>query len=172
MASSKTFLSRITLASLLAFAATAATAADAQQGAEVSMPKDLEDHHFINAIAIDDPENLLHGFHHFYLNDTGMEAFREGGPYPVGTEFVGLVYEITRDGAMRNEGEGKAIALMEKVEGAEDTGGWRFALLGPDGSAMEIDPAKECFECHTQVRERDFVFSQPHHVGELGVTPK
>ncbi|WP_462322375.1 cytochrome P460 family protein [Halochromatium sp.] len=171
MTRSKTTQYLIALTALLAAATTTAEPqAETQQGDTSVMPTDLDGYRFINAVAIDDPDDPLHGFHHFYLNEAGMQAFREGGPYPVGTEFVGLVYEITRDGPIRNEGDGKAIALMEKVEGAEETGGWRFALLGPDGSAMEIDPAKDCFECHTQVRERDFVFSQPHHVGELGWT--
>ncbi|WPL18488.1 hypothetical protein Thiowin_03561 [Thiorhodovibrio winogradskyi] len=168
MSRSKTFPYLIALTALFA---AATTMAEPQQDDSSAMPKNLDDYQFINAIAIDDPEDLLHGFHHFYLNKAGIEAFLQGGPYPVGAEFVGLVYEITRDGPIRNEGEGKAIALMEKVEGAEETGGWRFALLTPDGSAMDIDPAKDCFDCHTQVSERDFVFSQPHHVGGLGWTP-
>ncbi|NBC48438.1 MAG: hypothetical protein GVY22_10690 [Gammaproteobacteria bacterium] len=159
-------LSLIAWTTLLLAASTAA--AEAERDQVGAMPQNLDDHEFINAVAIDDPDNPLHGFHHFYVNDAGMEAFRQGGPYPVGTEFVGLIYEIIRDGPIRNEGKGKAIALMEKVEGAEETGGWRFALLAPDGSAHEIDPVKDCFECHTEVRERDFVFSQPHHVGEFG----
>lgn len=159
--------------SLLAIAALLAAttiAADPQQSVAIEMPQNLDDHHFINALAIDDPDDLLHGFHHFYVNDTGMQAFRQGGPYPVGSQFVGLVYEITRDGPIRNEGDGRAIALMDKVEDAEETGGWRFALLTPDGAALDIDPARDCFGCHTQVRERDYVFSQPLHVGQLGWT--
>lgn len=57
---------------------------------------------------------------------------------------------------------------MEKVSGAEATGGWRFAMFGPGGERMEIDEAKDCFACHTQVKERDYVFSKPLAVGDLG----
>ena len=132
-----------------------------------AVPSDLSDFRFINAFVVNDAENPLFGFHHFYVNDKGVEAFADGGPYPEGTVFLGLVYGLTEDGKMLNEGDGKAVALMQKVAGADETGGWRFAMVGADGKAMSIDPAKDCFECHTQVEDRDYVFSQPLPVGEL-----
>jgi hypothetical protein len=148
--------------SALALASSACLAEDAP-----TVPSDLSDFRFINAFVVNDADNPLFGFHHFYVNDEGVEAFADGGPYPEGTVFLGMVYGLTEDGKMLNEGDGKAVALMQKVAGAEETGGWRFAMVGADGKAMSIDPAKDCFECHTQVEDRDYVFSQPLPVGDL-----
>jgi hypothetical protein len=148
--------------SALALASGASLAEDAP-----TVPSDLSDFRFINAFVVNDADNPLFGFHHFYVNDEGVEAFADGGPYPEGTVFLGMVYGLTEDGKMLNEGDGKAVALMQKVAGAEETGGWRFAMVGADGKAMSIDPAKDCFECHTQVEDRDYVFSQPLPVGDL-----
>jgi hypothetical protein len=36
-----------------------------------------------------------------------------------------------------------------------------------DGEAFDIDPARDCFDCHTQVQERDYVFARPRNVGAL-----
>jgi len=132
-----------------------------------AIPENLSDYRFVNALVINDPDNPLFGFHHFYVNDVGIDALQQGGPYSKGTIFLGLVYEVAEDGKTLNEGQGAAIALMEKVAGAEDTGGWRFAQLDQAGNRMSIDPVKDCFDCHTQVADRDYVFSQPLHVGEL-----
>ncbi|WP_295886200.1 cytochrome P460 family protein [uncultured Thiohalocapsa sp.] len=139
-----------------------ATAAD-----DLTAPESLAGYRFVNAFVVTDQQNPLFGMHEFYINTAGLEAFRRGGPYPEGTEFVGMVYALDEGDGTLNEGEGQAIALMRKVADARDTGGWRFAMIGADGKAMDIDPAKDCFECHTQVEDRDYVFSRPRNVGEL-----
>ncbi|MCF7989595.1 MAG: BON domain-containing protein [Thiohalocapsa sp.] len=136
------------------------------------MPDTLEGYRFVNAFVVSEPDNPLHGFHHFYVNDRGVEAFRKGGPYPEGSEFLGLVYALEQGEGTLNEGEPAAVAVMRKVAAAEDTGGWRFALFGNDGTAKDIDEAKDCFECHTQVADRDYVFSKPRSVGGIAVAGK
>jgi len=141
-------------------------AAPAVAGEESIIPEDLSGYRFVNALVINDRENPLFGFHHFYVNEKGVEPLQEGGPYPEGTVFVGLVYKVVQDGKTLNEGEGAAIAVMKKVAGAEETAGWRFAQLDPSGTPMDIDPVKDCFTCHTQVKDRDYVFSQPLEIGE------
>lgn|GEM_PF-6537134 len=40
-------------------------------------------------------------------------------------------------------------------------------LQGTARLRLAIDPVKNCFDCHTQVADRNYVFSQPLHVGEL-----
>jgi hypothetical protein len=146
-------------------------AAAAMAGDDLVPPTSLTDYRFVNAFVVDDPENPLFGMHEFYVNRAGMPAFRRGEPYPEGAEFLGMVYGLERGDGTLNEGDGQAIALMRKVAGAEATGGWQFAMFAADGTAMDIDPVKDCFECHTQVADRDFVFSEPRAVGDLGTLP-
>jgi hypothetical protein len=135
-------------------------------------PESLAEYRYVNTFVVTDPDDPLFGMHEFYVNRAGLDAFRHGGPYPVGAEFVGMTYALARDDASLNEGEGQAIALMRKVAGAEDTGGWQFAMIGADGQAMDIDPAADCFECHTQVEDRDFVFSEPRSIAGLSTVPR
>jgi hypothetical protein len=132
-----------------------------------AMPEDLSGYRFISALVVNDPESPLYGFHHFYVNQKGVEPLGAGGPYPEGTVFLGLVYEVAVDGVNIDEGGGAAVTLMEKVEGAEETGGWRFALFDTGGKPMEIDEAEDCFACHTQMEDRDYVFSRPVGIGAL-----
>jgi hypothetical protein len=108
-------------------------------------PTSLADYRFVNAFVVLDPDNPLFCMHEFYVNSAGLDAFRQGGPYTDGAEFVGLVYAPEQDEGTVNEGAGKAIVLMRKTADAEDTGGWRFALVGADGARMDIDPVKDCF---------------------------
>ncbi|MGD9409493.1 MAG: cytochrome P460 family protein [Thiohalocapsa sp.] len=151
---------------------TVLAALPAAGGAEaIAPPTSLAGYHFINAFVVTDENNPLFGMHEFHINTAGLDAFRRGGPYPEGTEFVGMVYALDHGDGTLNEGEGQAIALMHKVAGAEDTGGWRFAMIGADGRPMDIDPVQDCFECHTQVEARDYVFSEPRRVGELASVP-
>ena len=146
----------------LPFACGSALAADPP-----SMPEDLSGYRFINALVVNDSESPLYGFHHFYVNQEGVEPLAEGGPYPEGAVFLGLVYEVAVNGLTFNEGGVKAVALMKKVAGAEETGGWRFALFDAGGEPIEIDAAEDCFACHTQVKDRDYVFSRPKGIGAL-----
>jgi hypothetical protein len=148
---------------LLAMVWTAAPLAD-----EPRLPANLSGYRFVGALVVNDTENPLHGFHHVYVNETGLEPLAKGGPYPEGSVFLGMVYALAPEGAMIDEGGGAAVTLMEKVSGAEATGGWRFAMFGAGGERMAIDEAKDCFACHTQVKERDYVFSKPLGVGDLG----
>ena len=134
-------------------------------------PASIDDYHFVNAFVVTDPENPLFGMHELYVNTAGLDAFRRGGPYPAGAEFLGMVYALDKGEGTLNEGAGQAITLMRKVDGADDTGRWRFAMFGADGEAMDIDPVKDCFECHTQVEQRDYVFSTPRSIGELVTVP-
>lgn len=132
-----------------------------------SMPQDLTGYRFVSALVVNDPESPLFGFHHFYVNETATKPLVKGGPYPPGSVFVGLVYEVSPEGLNIDEGGGVSVTLMEKVEGAKETGGWRFAQFDTTGKRVEIDEKKDCFNCHTQVEDRDYVFSRPLGVGVL-----
>jgi hypothetical protein len=148
-----------TLAGACALAATLTL--QGTPAAEPAPPSDLSGFRFVHALVIDDPDNPLFGFHHFYADPQAAEGMAKGGPYAPGSTFVGLVYGVSRDGALVNEGEGAAVTLMTKDPDATETGGWRFAQFKPDGTLIEQDEKTACFQCHTQVEDRDYVFSQP-----------
>jgi hypothetical protein len=134
---------------------------------EPAIPSDLSGYRFVSALVVNDPQSPLFGFHHFYANDEARGVLADGGPYPEGAVFVGLVYQVQADGRNIDEGQGAAVTLMEKVSGAKETGGWRFAQFDAAGSPVQIDQAKDCFACHTQVKDRDYVFSRPLGIGAL-----
>ena len=50
---------------------------------------------------------------------------------------------------------------MKKDPAATETGGWIFAAFAPDGKKVEKDVKKDCFTCHTAVKDSDYVFSKP-----------
>jgi len=120
---------------------------------------------FLNTLVVNDPEDPLFGLYHFYANDQGLDAFADGGPYPEGAMFLGVVYRIRADGSTLNEGKGAGYLVMTKDPKAEKTGGWRFYEFNPDGFLIHQDEKVACFHCHTQVKDRDYVFSRPLELG-------
>lgn len=127
------------------------------------LPEDWSAFDHIHSLVIADEESPLYGLHHFYIGETGRDVFlqQQGFPYPEGTTFVGAVYDVVSEGAQHDEGAPAMITLMVKDPAAQDTGGWRFAAYEPDGTLIEQDVARTCFQCHTQVEETDYVFSRP-----------
>ena len=120
---------------------------------EPALPQSFAGYHFINALVIDDPDNPLFGFHHFYANDIAMPAFKSGEPYPAGSTFLGLVYKVSSDGGLINEGGGAAYTMMIKVPELTETGGWQFTQFEPDGTLIELDAKSACFQCHPTGRD-------------------
>ena len=131
--------------------------------ARLSLPDDFSGYRHIHSLVINDRESPLFGFHHFYVNETGWETFKNQGPfpYPQGTVFLGAVYKVAQDGEQYNEGEGAAYTMMEKDPAAEATGGWLFGTFTPDGELIDQDVQNACFSCHQPRKEHDYVFSSP-----------
>jgi hypothetical protein len=93
-------LARLAIAGLILLPVvwTAASGAD-----EPRPPANLSGYRFVSALVVNDTENVIHGFHHFYVNETGLEPLAKGGPYPDGTVFLGMVYALAPEGAMIEE---------------------------------------------------------------------
>jgi hypothetical protein len=103
------------------------------------------------------------GLHHIYANAKGMEGYRTG-KFPDGSV---LVYDLlgTKETAGNTlEGPRRLIDVMIKDSTLyAATGGWGFEVFlgdsrtdrGVKGSGKE-----ECFACHEQRKEHDFVFSE------------
>ena len=103
------------------------------------------------------------GIHHVYANAEAYRALRDPkmNRFPVGSVLVFDLLEARREKGALVEGKRKVLAIMRKVRGAEETGGWIFqAFAGGDPRKPIVkDPVKECFQCHTGAGTRDFVFS-------------
>jgi Cytochrome P460 len=127
----------------------------------LTLPENLEDFKHVGSLVIPDKASPLFGIHHFYLNDRGMAAFPNSGPYPEGTIFVGKVYEVDDQEGALNEGKMRFYTYMEKSSKGADTGGWLFAAFSPEGKLLDKDVKKECFDCHAPQKDADYVFSKP-----------
>jgi len=144
-----------------------AVSSDPQGSQELSLPADLHQYDHINTLVVPSADSPIHGIHHFYMSENGRDLFLDGGTdqYPDGTVFVGKVYQPveTEEGRYR-EGALAAYTLMMKDSGSEatgETGGWHFAMFGPDGTNRGVDPVEGCFGCHQPSSDTDFVLSKP-----------
>jgi Cytochrome P460 len=105
---------------------------------------------------------MLGGMHNIYINADGLPALEKGGPFPDGSIFTDDIHEFTVSEGVYVEGSRKGIAVMVKdAQKFGDTGGWRFELWasGDRNKPIVTDAATQCFACHTQRQDHDFVFS-------------
>lgn len=129
---------------------------------EITPPTGYRQWFHVNSMLIDDPSNQLAGLHNVYVNTAGLEALQRGTPYPNGTVFTDDVHDFTQEKGTYTEGPRKLLAVMVKDSTRYSaTGGWGFqAWIGGDPTKPIVtDAATMCFQCHTQRREADFVFS-------------
>jgi hypothetical protein len=154
-------------AALAALAALAPLAAGAGEAGR-SLPADLDQYRHVNTLVVPGADSPIHGIHHFYMNETARQAFRQRpgkGGYPAGSRIVGKVYKVveTDDGRLR-EGGLAAYTYMAKEPdyvSAEKTGGWLFVMFDAQGRAKDLNPAQKCFGCHAPSPETDYVLSEP-----------
>ena len=152
----KRFVGFVIAAAFVAVAASGAGAGD------VALPKDRGTYKHVGSLIIPDKSSPLFGIHHFTMNKKALDAFEKGKTYPDGAIIVGSVYEVvTTPEGIINEGKKQFYTYMRKQAAAKDTGGWVFAAFAPDGKKVEKDVKKDCFECHTAVKDNDYVFSRP-----------
>jgi hypothetical protein len=100
------------------------------------------------------------GFHHFFANDKAMEGYRTG-KFPDGSVIVDEGVYAKDDNGVANEAALRSVEVMHKDPRYKDTGGWgyeRFEGESTTGSGGKAQAA--CFACHTQVKQRDYVFSR------------
>lgn len=127
----------------------------------ISLPKGWRHFVHVKSMVIPDKSHGLYGFHHIYVNMKGLGTLKKGGMYPEGTMFVGVFYDVVteKDGSI-NQGKKLFYVFMKKDKTATDTGGWRYAAIDSDGKYLEKDVKKECYECHTAVKDNDYIFSK------------
>jgi hypothetical protein len=139
----------------------AATVSFAKMGNDVSLPQDWRSFIHAKSMVIPDKSHDLYGFHHIYVNKKGLETLKKGGKYPQGTIFIGAFYDVVteKDGSI-HQGKKLFYVYMKKDKSATDTGGWKYAAFDADGKNLKKDVKKECYGCHTAVKDADYIFTK------------
>lgn len=131
------------------------------KGDPISLPKDWRSFIHAKSMVIPDKSHDLYGFHHIYVNKKGLETLKKGGKYPEGTIFIGAFYDVvTEKDNSTHQGKKLFYVYMKKDKGAADTGGWRYAAFDADGKYLKKDVKKECYGCHTAVKDSDYIFTK------------
>lgn len=128
-------------------------------------PIDFPDGHrswtHVRSTVIHDKNNPLFGFLSVYANSKALKANKVGHAYPKGSEIVGIFHDVEDKGGIMTQGERLKYVVMVKDSRFKDTGGWGFEAYDASGKQpLTKNSREECFACHTQVRDRDFVFSK------------
>jgi hypothetical protein len=103
------------------------------------------------------------GIHHIYANDKAMQGYRKGAPFADGSIIVFDLLEARSGGGAIEEGPRKVVGVMMKdAKRWKATGGWGFEGFKGDSTterAVGADAKTACFDCHTQQKGHDYVFS-------------
>lgn len=122
------------------------------------LPKNFREWAHTKSMVIPDKSHGLYGFHNIYANEKALKSLKGGGKYAEEAAFVVSFYEVVNEAGMVSQGAKIMDAVMIKNKKAAATEGWIYAAFGPGGKTLPIDPVKDCYECHTSVRDKDFVF--------------
>ncbi len=105
--------------------------------------------------------NPFGGIHHVYVNDKGLSSVKNCSDrkFKNGTILVFVLYEINKSNGAYTEGVKKVEAFMVKNNKKyRNTNGWGyFAYV--NGKNIVKNMKKDCHSCHSQVKNRDYVFS-------------
>ncbi|MFN7066053.1 MAG: cytochrome P460 family protein [Aquificaceae bacterium] len=105
--------------------------------------------------------NPFSGVHHVYVNNKGLEAIKRDGEreFPNGTVIAIVFYEHVHDNGAYVEGAKRIEAFMVKDRKYKETNGWGYFAYDGKGNNLVKDMVKDCHACHSQVKNKDFVFS-------------
>jgi len=131
------------------------------EGGNIPFPADFRGWNHTKSIVEPDKENPFHGFRNIYVNDTGIEAMKNGTAYPDGSLIVMSFHEpVLTEGAYA---QGKPIkyVLMLKDASATASDGWTYEAYAAGAMKPLVGDkvVEKCHDCHTARRENDFVFS-------------
>lgn len=102
------------------------------------------------------------GIHHIYANKKALEGYRAGNKFKDGSIIVFDLLEALSDNNAITEGNRKVVGVMVKdSKKFKNTGGWGFEGFAGDSKNRVVKNMEgECFACHQQVKDKDFVFSE------------
>jgi len=144
---------------------TALLAAGGLKAAEVPYPAGYQDWRHLGSVTShpqnrpDAPAGLIH---HIYANEKAMEGLRTG-TFPEGAMFVAdwFLLKEKYPGSF-DEGTRDRTDVMIKDARFGPTGGWGFDQFAKDSREIRNVGGKmpnQCFQCHTKVKGRDYVFT-------------
>ena len=150
----------------LALALVGAAYAASPEKSSVAYPTGFRKWPFVKSMVIYSDKHPLFaqfgGLHHVYANAEAMRALVKGGTFPDGSVLVLDLLEAKDENGAYVEGRRKLLGVMEKDRARfKATGGWGFEAFKGD-SQMErtvTDATAQCFSCHQQQKDNDFVFS-------------
>jgi hypothetical protein len=156
---------RVLLTVLLAGAAgLGALYAQAQKKPAIAFPMGYRKWTHVKTMVIFSKENKLFdrfgGLHNVYVNDIGWPSLQRGKSYPDGSMFAMEVDDIrTFQGSIEARGR-KALYVMKKnAKLYPDTGGWGFEVFPGYQGTGTLKNMKECFDCHSSQKGKDYVNS-------------
>lgn len=148
------------------FALLAGTAAlVAGASADLKPPAGYRTWFHVNSSLVDSASGTfkaLGGLHNIYVNPVGQPALASGAAYPAGTIFLDDVHAFSVSDHVYTEGPRLAVAVMVRdPKEYAATGGWGFqAWVGGDSTKpLVTNAATQCFNCHLQRADHQFVFS-------------
>ena len=102
------------------------------------------------------------GIHHLYANAKAVAGYKNGTFADGAVIVLDLLEAKSADNAV-TEGERKIVGVMAKDKKRyAATGGWGFeGFKGntKDRAVTQANAANACFACHTQVKDKGYVFS-------------
>lgn len=122
-------------------------------------------HHVKSMVIFDEKHPLFNpfsGIHHVYVNNKGLKAIKKENErsFPNGAVIAIVFYEHKLDNGAYVEGAKRIEAFMVKdTQKYKETDGWGYFAYDGKGNSLVKDMAKDCHSCHSQVKNKDFVFS-------------
>lgn len=134
--------------------------------AKVPYPEGYRDWHHVKSMVIN-PGHPLYGafggIHHLYANNKAVSGYKSG-EFPDGAVIVFDLLEAKDEGNAVTESARKIVGVMHKnSKKYAATGGWGFeGFKGGTRTERAVgDKAvTACYQCHTQQKDRGFVFSK------------
>jgi hypothetical protein len=103
------------------------------------------------------------GIHHIYANDKALKGY-DTGTFPDGSIIVYDLLETQDIAGNTIEGQTRRVDIMVKQsERYRTTGGWEFMSFpagNPTNGNLTTERKAACFACHSQRKDRDFIFSE------------
>lgn len=107
------------------------------------------------------PADPRAGIHHIYANQLALRGY-ENGRFPEGSVIVFDLLAVSTENGTTREGARKLVDVMHKDSTQfAGTGGWGYEEFGGDTRTRMVGERARtaCFQCHTQRKDQDFVFS-------------
>jgi hypothetical protein len=134
-------------------------------GTDVPYPEDYRGWYHIKSMVLEKGHPLYEAFggiHHIYANKTALAGYKAGNKFKDGSVIVFDLFEAISENNAITEGKRKVVGVMVKnSKKYKDTGGWGFeGFAGDTRDRVVKNMEGECFACHLQAKEKDFVFSE------------